>query len=68
MDSGEKRKVKHPPVRELRSMLAALSIPDAGLMLHALGCAQCAALARRVLEPKPVRRRSKGARDPANDG
>jgi hypothetical protein len=54
----------HPPVRELRGMLAALPIPDAGLVLHLLDCARCAALARKALEPKPVRRRSQRARNP----
>jgi hypothetical protein len=57
LESDERRKATHPPVRELRGMLAALPIPDAGLVLHLLDCARCAALARKVLEPKPVRRR-----------
>ena len=56
MESAEKRKATHPKVRELRGMLAALSIPDAGLVLHLLNCPRCIALARKVLEPKPVRR------------
>ena len=54
---GSKRASKHPKVGELRQMLRALSVPDAGYLLHLLDCHRCAQHARKELAPKPIRRR-----------
>ena len=51
-----KREGKHPRIGDLRQMLRALPIPDAGLVLHLVECPHCAQIARRQLAPKPIRR------------
>ena len=48
---------KHPEAKVLRDFARALSVPDAGLLLHALDCPRCAAIVRKAVAPKPVRRR-----------
>ena len=53
----DKGKLTHPRPRELRGLRSSLAIPDAGFVLHLLDCPRCAAQARKVLAPKPVRRR-----------
>jgi hypothetical protein len=54
---GRKSENKHPKAGDLRQMLRALSVPDAGYLLHLLDCPRCAQLARKELAPKPIRRR-----------
>ena len=53
---GRKSESKHPKTDEIRQMLRALSVPDAGYLLHLLECPRCAQLARKELAPKPIRR------------
>ena len=60
---GRKSESKHPKPGELRQMLRALSVPDAGYLLHLVDCPRCAQLARKALAPKPVRRRKPKAPD-----
>ena len=48
---------KHPRKAVLLELLRGLSVVDAGLLVHLLDCERCAGLARKVLAPKPMRRR-----------
>ena len=53
----ERRGEKHPKAGDLREMLRALPVSDAGFVLHLLECPRCAQIARKALAPKPMRRR-----------
>ncbi len=57
------REGKHPRAGDLREMLRDLPIPDAGFVLHLLDCPRCAQIARKVLAPKPIRRRRPQAQE-----
>ena len=54
---SRKSESKHPKAGDFRQMLQALSVPDAGFLLHLLDCPRCAQLVRKMLAPKPIRRR-----------
>ncbi len=48
---------KHLKANVVQDFARCLSVADAGLLLHVIDCPRCAAIARKVLAVKPVRRR-----------
>jgi hypothetical protein len=49
--------MNHPTTPMLRAFLRALSVADAGLLLHLLECPRCGRRAWKELSPRPMRRR-----------
>jgi tetratricopeptide (TPR) repeat protein len=49
--------MSHPTLPMLRTLFRALSVADAGLLLHLLECPRCSRRAWKELSPRPMRRR-----------
>ena len=49
--------MNHPTIPMLRTLFRALSVADAGLLLHLLECPRCSRRAWKELSPRPMRRR-----------
>lgn len=49
--------MSHPTLPMLRTLFRALSVADAGLLLHLLECPHCSRRAWKELSPRPMRRR-----------
>jgi hypothetical protein len=49
--------MNHPTLPMLRALFRALSVADAGLLLHLLECPRCSRRAWKELSPRPMRRR-----------
>jgi tetratricopeptide (TPR) repeat protein len=62
--------MNHPTTQMLRTFLRALSVADAGLLLHLLECPRCTRRAWKELSPRPLRRRPGEPRlaEPADAG
>jgi len=55
-------RMSHPTLPMLRTLFRALSVADAGLLLHLLECPRCSRRAWKELSPRPMRRRPGEAR------